>query len=113
FRVAFPVEYLEQAPLPDQARAEELRDEAFVAVIRPYVLQHLQRVARSGNGAEPFAILLRRVHADSLHIGHDAETQRIGVEAAEMPGIIGRLVDDTRMRLEEFQERAVGDLPPL
>src|SRR3546814_144937 len=74
FRLALLVEYLEQPPLPDQMGAEELRDEAFVPVIGPDVLQHLHRVARSGAFGEPFPVLLRRFATDALYVGHDAES---------------------------------------
>src|SRR5689334_20065555 len=54
FRVSLLVEYLEQAPLAYQMRAEKLRNEAFIAVIGPNVLEHLHGVARPGDVAEPF-----------------------------------------------------------
>ena len=47
------IEHVEQPELADHPRAEELQDEAFVAIVRPYVAQHRHRIRVAGDRREP------------------------------------------------------------
>ena len=51
---------VEHPQLPDQPWAQELTDEAFVAIVGPGIAQHRHDVAGPGNVRKPLAILLRR-----------------------------------------------------
>ena len=69
--------------LPHQARAEELRDEALVAVIGPDVAQHAMRVAVAGDVGEPLAVLVGRARVQMRSMSCIMrEAERVGVDAA-------------------------------
>ena len=92
--------------------AEELLDEAFVAVIGPGVLQHAAPIAAAGDGGKPFAVLGLGRLADPLHVAHHGKAERIGVDAGIARMIVARLEQHARMAVQDFEHRAVAD-PPL
>ena len=95
--------------LPHQPRAEELADEAFVAVIGPDVAQHRHRVAGAGDIGKPFAILVVGIGDDALDVLHHRKAERIGIEARKARIVEVGLEHHIGVRLQEFQEIAVGD----
>ena len=103
------VHEMEHAPLAHEARAQELQDEALIAVVRPDVLQNAHRVLASGDLRKPGAVFVVRLAADALDVAHHGETQRIRVDLAVMGIIEFRLPHHVGMRLEEFQKRTVAD----
>ena len=101
---------VKQAKLPHQLRAEELRDEAFIAIVGPDVAQDTHRIAASGNVRKPFAIFIRRLANDAFDVRHHRESERIRIEARETRIIEVRLEHHIGMRLQEFEEIPVGNL---
>src|SRR5258708_5534670 len=103
---------MKHSQVSDQPRAEELRDETFIAVVGPDIAQYRHHVAGSGNIREPFAILVVRIGDDALDVLHHREAERIGVETRKALIVEVRLKYHIGVRLQEFEEIAVGN-PPL
>ena len=95
--------------MPHQPRTEVLTDKAFVAIIGPDVAQDAHHVAVPGDLRKPLAILVIRIGNDTLNVLHHRKAERIGVEAGEARIVEIRLEYDVGVRLQEFEEIAVGD----
>ena len=90
---------MEQPKAPDHGRAQMLKDEALIAVIRPGMAQHAKAVSRAGNFGKPLPILPGRLLADAIDVAHHREAERIRVQAAKPRVIEIRLKHDARMRM--------------
>ena len=100
---------VEHAEMPHQPRTEVLTDKAFVAIIGPDVAQDAHHVAVPGDLRKPLPILVIRIGNDTLNVLHHRKAERIGVEAGEARIVEIRLEYDVGVRLQEFEEIAVGD----
>ena len=107
------VEHVEQPELADQPRAEELQDEALVAVVRPHIAQHRHRIGGAGDVGEPVLVLGRRFGADALDVAHHREAERVGVDAGIARIVEVRLEHHVGVRAQELDHVAVGHLPLL
>ena len=67
--------------MPHQPRAKVLQDEAFVAVVRPHVPQHVHMVVAPRDMREPLFVFGSRQRADTLDILHHGKTERVGIQA--------------------------------
>src|SRR5262245_46758257 len=100
---------VEHAHLPHQARAEELADEALVAIVGPDLAQHRHDVPGAGDVWKPFAVLAVGLGDDLRDVAHHGEAQRVGIEAGEALIVVAGLEHDVGVRLQELEEIAVAD----
>ena len=100
---------MEHSQMPHQPRAEKLVDEAFIPIVGPDVAQDPHHVVFPRDVGKPFTVLVLRIGHDALDVLHDRKTQRIGVEARETRIVEVGLEHHVGMRLQEFEEIAVGD----
>lgn len=107
------IQHREQAPPAHQLRTQELQDEALIAVFGPRGLPGAERVRIAGDVGEPASVFFRGGFADALEILQDAEAERVGVDAREAAVVEVRLEDHVGVRVQEFHEGAIGDLPRL
>src|SRR5260370_7851203 len=100
---------MEHSQVSHQSRPEELADEAFIAVVGPDIAQYRHRVTGLGNVRKPLTILVVRIGNNALDVLHHRETERIGIKARKAPIVQVRLKHHVGMRLQEFEEVAVGN----
>src|SRR5262245_3367613 len=100
---------VEHAHLPHQAWAEELADEALVAIVGPDLAQHRHDVLGAGDLREPLAVLVVGLGDDPGDVAHHGKAQRVGIEAGEALIVVAGLEHDVGVRLQELEEIAVAD----
>src|SRR5260370_38762030 len=98
---------MEHSQFSHQPRAEELTDEAFVAVVCPSVAQYRHYVTGPGNVRKPLAILVVRTGYDALDGLHHRGAERIGMKTRKSRLVEIRLKHDVEVRLHEFDKMAV------
>ena len=104
---------VEDAEVANDLRAQELMDEAFVAEIRPGILQSLHGLTVAREVREPPTILIRRLQTDALDVAHHRKAERVRVEAREAAIGEARLIDNGRVHVHELEHGAVRDEPLL
>ena len=104
---------MKQPHVAHQLRAQELRDEALVAVVLPAIAQHAHGIAGPGDVGEPLAVLVARLLHDAGDVLHHGKAQRVGVVTAEGPVVEIRLADDVGVRGQELEIGRLAELPLL
>ena len=110
--IAIVVEHGEQLELAHQPRRKVLGDEALVLEIAHGEVKRLSPVL-ARNIREPIPILIGGFLAHTADIAHHRKTQGIRVDARVIRRVETRLGDHVGVRLEDFQDEAVGDLAAI